>query len=130
MQKLVFPRGGYVELPASRRRYWSAVAASLAILAVGLIWRLRSFEMRFIWPAFAAVFAAVALASGLQEKIRPMVWFGVYLLCLAPLLWWIPGGNYERGSWLEVGVGLPVAVFGAIRLRSFLRANPIPVQNP
>jgi len=128
-ERLVFPRGGYVELPTPRRRYWSAIAASIAIVVVGLIWRLRSLEIRFIWPGFALVFAAIALAEGIQRKNRPAIWFGVYLLCLAPVLWWIPGGNYERGSWLEVAVGLPVAAFGAIRLRNFLKANPVPVEN-
>jgi branched-subunit amino acid transport protein len=127
--RLVFPRGGYVELPSRRRQYLSAIAASVAILVVGLIWGLRRFEIRFLWPALAVVAAVISLSEGVRQKMRPTVWFGVYLFCLAPVLWWIPGGNYERGSWLQVAVGLPVAGFGAIRLKRFLKANPMPLES-
>jgi hypothetical protein len=63
-----------------------------------------------------------------KQKNAPLVWLGVYFLCLAPLLWWIPipMNSYERMSCLEVGVGIPLAVAGAVRLPRFLKPNPKP----
>ena len=53
-----------------------------------------------------------------------MLWFGVYLLLLAPLLWWLPADNYKRGGVFQLAVGVPVALFGAMRLLKYLKTTP------
>ena len=59
-----------------------------------------------------------------------MMWFGIYVLCLAPLLWWLPVDNYERWAWSQVAVGIPIVIGGAIRFRRFRKANPMPLESP
>jgi hypothetical protein len=132
-QRIVFPRGGYVEprvQPASRFVYLFSFAAmvALAIFAIARPGHLPPLDSRFIPSAFAICFAILCLAGSWHQKHAPMMWFGVYFVGLATLLWWTPGNNYERMSVLEVGAGLPLAVAGALRLRSFLKVNPRPVE--
>jgi hypothetical protein len=135
-QRFVFPRGGYVEpLPRPEFRFtliaFFVVAAALTILASAWPGYLRSIQSRLIAPGFAVVGASICLLSGWKQKSAPLVWLGVYFLCLAPLLWWIPipMNSYERMSCLEVGVGIPLAVAGAVRLRRFLKTNPKPAES-
>ena len=132
-RRIVFPRGGYVEPRASPAFRFMRAASVAAVALVGIFamaWpgRLPHMESRVLEPGFAIAFAIICLASGWQQKSKSMMGFGAYLVGLAPLLWMMPGSDYERLSWLEVGVGAPLAVAGAIRLRSFLKANPKPVE--
>jgi hypothetical protein len=131
-QRIVFPRGGYVEprvRPALRFMFAAslAVAAALGILAIAWPGHQPHLDSRLIAPGFAIAMAILCLAAGWKQKSTSMVWFGIYLAGFAPLLWWMPGSNYERISWLQVGIGVPLAIAGAIRIRSFLKWNPIPV---
>jgi hypothetical protein len=132
-QRIVFPRGGYVEprvRPAIRFMFAAsvAVAAALGILAIAWPGHQPHLESKLIAPGGAIAFAILCLAAGWKQKSTPMMLFGVYMAGLAPLLWWMPVSNYERLSWLQVGAGAPQAVAGAVRLRNFLRANPTPVE--
>jgi hypothetical protein len=132
-QCIVFPRGGYVEprpRPALRFSFAAtiALAAALGILAIAWPGHQPHLESRLIAPGFAIAFAILSLAAGWKQKSTSMMWFGVYLVGVAQLLWWIPGSNYARMSWLQVIVGASLAMAGAVRLRSFLRANPRTVE--
>jgi hypothetical protein len=127
-ERLVFPRGGYVELP---RRSLSAVVAIVMFALVGFAgvlalsgYHLPKPDGKLLVPGFAVLFAGISLASGLRQRSSLQICFGVYLLCLAPLLWWLPVSSVERNGALEVLAGVPLAAGGAIRLRSFVRANP------
>jgi hypothetical protein len=131
-QRIVFPRGGYVQPlphPALRFMRVASFAAVVAVAIFAMTWpgRLPHAESRLIEPGFAMAFAIICMATGWQQKSRSIMGFGAYLVGLAPLLWILESG-YERGSWFEVGVGAPLAVAGEIRLRSFLKANPKPVE--
>jgi len=130
-QGVVFPRGGYVRPRGSGQTYLQAILiglAGLAYSALSDIWpRYRiGLESRLLWPAFAMLFAAICLASGQREKSASTMWFGAYMACLAPLLWWLPMNNYARSGAFELAVGAPLAVTGAFRLREFVRAHPMP----
>jgi hypothetical protein len=81
-------------------------------------------DQRLVVPGFAILFAAITLAYGWRDKSPLMISFGLYLLCLAPLLWWLPVSSVERGASLKVGAGAPLALGGAFILRRFLKANP------
>ena len=128
-RKFVFPRGGYVEL--RQRKLWgvpmaAAIGAVFGVSAGVLIWCWQAhLEDRLMFPAFAILWAGIFLAKSAREKSAAEAWFGVYLLVLAPVLWWIPAGNFDRSMWLFVALGLPMAVFGAIRLRNFVKAHPL-----
>lgn len=130
-QRIVFPRGGYVELwprPSVKVAIVAFVAglAVIAITPLGWLGHQPHMESRFEEPGFAIVAAIMCLVSGWKTKNTSMMGFGVYLAVIAPLLW-IPEHERERSAWLEVGVGAPLAVAGAIRLRRFLKANPRPM---
>ena len=132
-QRAVFPRGGYVE-PRPYRR--SRIFVWFMLFAAGfwglLTWPgyLSLIESRFFWPAFAMAAGAIGLVSGWRQRTPAMMWFGIYVLCLAPLLWWLPVDNYERWAWSQVAVGIPIVIGGAIRFRRFLKANPLPLESP
>jgi hypothetical protein len=122
-QKYVFPRGGYVQMPTPRTRYWVALPAVVAMTVVTLIWRMPRLDSPLLWPAFAILFAGICLSAGYRQRAPVTMWFGVYFVGLAALSWWLPGDNYQRSAYLEVAVGAPMSVYGAFRLRSFVRAN-------
>jgi hypothetical protein len=134
-RRVVFPRGGYV-VPVGRTRRWLYLGISAITVAIAVaIWafapstsghRLDFLESRLVWPGFAITFSAICLSGGLQQKSASKIYFGVYLACLAPLLWWLPVSTYEQSACLEVAAGAPLAIGGAVRLRRFLRANPTP----
>ena len=98
------------------------VAALILILIFGPM-RLPYMGSRFREPGLAIAFAVKCLAAGRQQKSTSRMVFGFYLAGLAPLLW-IPESSNERFAWLEVGLGAPAAVAGAIRPGNFLKANP------
>jgi hypothetical protein len=131
-RRILFPRGGYVAPLASGRSQRRLFFAVFALVAFG-IWafargralpRFNLPDSALIWPGFALVFAVICLYGGWQQKIAGMTSFGVYMACLAPLLWFLPGTDYERGACLQIAAGAPMAVAGALRLRRFLKANP------
>ena len=134
-QRIVFPRGGYVEprLNPALRFINVATLVAIAVLAIfAMAWpghlpHLPYLGSRFREPGFAIAFAIMCLGAGWQQKSTAMMGFGFYLAGLAPLLW-LPESRNERFAWLEVGIGVPLAVAGAVRLRRFLKANPRPVE--
>jgi hypothetical protein len=131
-KRYVYPRGGYVELRQRRMGgipIAGAIGAAVALFGTLFWWGRLDVEYRPTCPAFAVIFAAIAFTAGFREKSAPAAWFGVYLLVLAPVLWWIPGGLYDRFLWLAVAVGLPMAVFGAIRLWRFVKTHPLTGSN-
>jgi len=131
-QRIVFPRGGYVQprsRPAARSTFVACIAAVVALGIFTIVWRgqVPRLENRFVAPGFALAFAIICVASAWKQRSSPILLFGVYLACLAPILGRMPLSSYEGMSCLEVGVGVPLAAAGAIRLRNFMRANPRPI---
>jgi hypothetical protein len=131
-RKVIFPRGGYV-VPLGRPQ--RLLYFGLGLLIVIALWafaragpehRIDLLESRLVWPGFAILFAFICLSAVRQQKSASTVYFGVYLACLAPLLWWLPVSTYEQGACLQVGAGGPLAAAGGGRLIRFFRANPIP----
>jgi hypothetical protein len=123
-ERVVSTRGGYVEL---RRKWPQLTFALFGLVLVALLaplgW-LPSLDSRLVVPGFAIAFAGTTLGYAWRDKSSLLICFGVYLLCLAPFLWWLPVGEIERGDSLQVGAGAPLAVGGAFILRRFLNANP------
>jgi hypothetical protein len=130
-QKMVFPRGGYVE-PRGRKWTWLGAAlvaiTGLAYSVFGDRWPgfREALKSPLLWPAFLIVFAILSLDSAWRQKSALRLWFGVYMACLAPLVWLLRVNNYGRSGALMVAIGAPIAVAGALRLRRFVRLNPMP----
>jgi hypothetical protein len=124
--RVIAPRGGYVQ-PEDQfhPRNWVQIPVALAgeaaiILLLktvtGLDWGL------VIAPGFVLCLAGIILLIGRQLKRPRMRWFALYLALLAGTLLWARVG--PDMSWMWVGIGAPLAVLGAMRLRKFLKENP------
>jgi len=134
--RVVLPRGGYVEpwvpwwLPLLLLPIFLApLVLDYVLTANG---RPHDFSAyldndRLIVPGFAVWFAAGSLYEARKRKSSPLLAYGLYLMCLAPLTGWLPLSPTERFGLLQSGAGGPLAVFGAMRLRAFAKANPDPV---
>jgi hypothetical protein len=129
-RRIVFPRGGYVKPLGTRTRliFWPVLVGVAVLLWAVARRRGTQFlgDSALVWPGFAILFAVICLDGGRRQKSVPMLCFGIYLLCLAPLLWWLPVNEFARGGAFEVAAGAPLAVIGAVCLRRFLRTNPPP----
>jgi hypothetical protein len=131
-QRVVFPRGGYVVPRESPRVRILAMIAFSGIFLVWLFTRGGTHSLyagQQLWaPGFAIVFAAISAASARQGKSSLGYWFAAYLICLGAVLYQTQSGGYASMSWLQVGIGGPLAAYGAIRLRQFIGANPRPIE--
>jgi len=126
--RLIFPRGGYVQ-PQDRElgtREWIYMALTLA--GIGVLFLILKAVTTESWSelsgtVFAICFAVIIAGAGWTMKRPKMYWFAAYVLCLGALLFWLRL-PYTSMSALQLGIGAPMAVIGAIRLRKFLKANP------
>jgi len=132
--RITFPRTGYVALPKPSTTYRSSVfviAIALAgfMVAVGLGFQPTQADWLsgMAVPAFAGFFAVCLIASGLQYKQASMLWEGLLtLLFAAGLEWFTDLRGFKGLGILMVMVGISMAIIGAFRLRSFLKAHPRP----
>jgi hypothetical protein len=133
-RRMVFPRGGYVQLARPRGGFLAAagvlVFGALAFLVSLWPGARLSLDSRLIAPTFASLFAVVCFSTTWKERRSGALAFGLYLLCLAFVLWWMRGNSYEGMAMLAVAVGLPMAITGALRLRRYLKANPVEPETP
>lgn len=79
-------------------------------------------------PGFAAFLSLSVVALAWERKNRVGFCFAAYLIALTVALWWMKRGVSTELAWLEIGVGIPLAVYGVIRLRGFLKSHPEPVE--
>ena len=131
--RITFPRTGYVALPKRSTKYRMSgflIALAVGAVTVGLeVFRLSQTDWlsRMAVPAFAAVFAICLISGGLQYKQASMLWEGLLTLLFAAGL---EGFTDLRGikglGALMIMAGISMAIFGAFRLRRFLKANPKP----
>jgi hypothetical protein len=134
--RVVSPRGGYVEPVRPKWLLWFALLS--LFVPLGLVYAITpvgspppdvdSFDNFFslLAPGFAVLIGVLSLYHGRMRKM--LLLYGIYMLCLALLIWWLPLSAIERFGLLQSGAGGPLAVFGAMRLRAFLKANPEPVE--
>ena len=131
--RVVSPRGGYV-VPADPRWFlWVVLLAMILSLLLaytlapaGILHdRIGFIDHHLVAPGFAVLFGILSLYYGRMRMI-PLL-FCIYLMFLASLIWWLPISETEEFGLLQAGAGGPLAVFGVIRVRAFLKANPEPV---
>jgi len=135
--RVVSPRGGYVELEPSQPKWLLWIVLPTLLVSLLLVYALNPVGSppghslldndKLIVPGFAVLFGVISLYEGQKRKMSLLLAYGIYLICLAPLIWWLPLSATERFGLLKAGTGGPLAVFGTMRLRAFLKANPKPV---
>ena len=113
-----------VETTVSR---WSLLplAAFLALLVLKILGHAHSLDHRLMNPGYAALIGMIVLGQGWVQKNALLLFaFSAYLMFLALVQW--PGAAPMEPSMaiLSVGAGAPIAIAGAFRLRSVLKANP------
>jgi hypothetical protein len=132
--RITFPRTGYVALPKPSTKYRTSVFAITTALALALAIALTGFRSsQMDWlsamavPVSAGIFATCLIVGGLQYKQARMLWEGFLTLLFAAGLEGLTDLRGIKGvGALMVAVGISMAIFGALRLRSFLKANPRP----
>jgi hypothetical protein len=125
--RIVAPRGGYVE-PDDRFDPRNWIWIPMVLIGEAAIILLLRFVTRFdwgqvLWPGFAICLASIIAGLGRQIKRPGMYWFALYLLALGAVLLWARVG--PEMTWLSIGVGAPLTVLGTVRLRKFLKENPL-----
>lgn len=132
-QQVLLPRAGYAVPNTSLSGRGLLFIFFGAMALFGILWILfrlgqKSLDVyKFGGPAFAAFLALSVAILAWQKKSHPGYWYAAYLIVLSVVLWWTRPGALAGLAWLEMGAGLPFAIYGAIRLRQFLKANPAPV---
>ena len=128
-ERITFPRSGYVALPEPtrmRRIIGFAMVAVVGMVAMfGVAFTPVLSAQVAVVPLVAAVFAGLFLWSGVQYKRTSMLWQAFLALLFAVFSTRFANLSGVAGVLtLMVMIGIFMAIIGAFRLRSFLRANP------
>jgi hypothetical protein len=122
-ERITFPRSGYVALPEPTRR--SRILTFATVFVLGAAFTLVLSAHIVVVPIFAGFFAAIFLWGGVQYKQTSMLWEAILILIFAVVSVWFPSLNGAAGVLaLMVMIGTSMAIFGAFRLRGFLKSNP------
>jgi hypothetical protein len=126
-QMVVFPRAGYA---VPRHSPWIRVIKGLCLSSIVLVAMLargghRMPDLgRLSAPFFAVVFALLAVYTAWRGKGVLGYWFAIYLVCMGAVLWYLQPSAFAGMSWLQIGIGGPLAIYGGFRMRTFVGANP------
>jgi len=128
-EKYTFPRGGYVTLksPAPIARYLVATLAlvTAGILAFIVLTLAKGGLETHVAPIFGVLLSLAFLVAALRQRAP---YYGALAAVVLALGFGI--GALVTGwaglSWLFVATGLATAAMGLLRLRDFLRRNPLP----
>ncbi len=130
-QRVVMRRAGYAaprpSSPPLTLLFFILFGGVALVLLLFLFARKSADIFEFAAPGFAAFLALSIAILAWQRKSRVGYCFAAYLIIACAVLWWSRPGAFTALSWLEIGTGFPVAIYGAMRLRQFLKANPAPV---
>jgi len=124
----VFPRTGYVTFRRGKGQTWMVVAfgiASLGIALATLVWRSSIPDLsRIAGPVSALVMASCLLWGGVKYHFPHMNWLAAYSLLLGAATYFMDARSAGM-LWVMLGVGLALALAGAVRFRIFLKTRPI-----
>ncbi len=128
-RRLTFPRTGYVEWPEPGMLQW-IVPALLGAGVAAVIWVLArrigpgSLEA-LISPGVALLLALGFLCASVRQRLPHYLWSSAASLALA-LVFARMGPSLEHGLvCLFLALGALSLLLGTLRLRSFLRRNPV-----
>jgi hypothetical protein len=126
--RLIFPRTGYVVFRPAVSRIWIFVvfqgfAAVMAVAAV--FWRSRMPDLSRAWgPGFGLVFAACLLWGGIDYQLAQYIWLAGLSLVLGGATL-AAGAKIDGALWVMAGVGIAMALDGAMRMKRFVRTPPV-----
>jgi hypothetical protein len=124
----VFPRTGYVVFRPAKWRMGLIWGLGLGAAAIGLaatIWRSLLPDLSSVaGPVAAVVMAGCLLWGGIAYKYPHLNWLAAFTMLLGGVTY-VAGANGMGMLWVMLGVGMALAVSGALRFRAFLKTRPI-----
>jgi hypothetical protein len=126
--RITFPRAGYVEWKEPTRGHRLMVAA-IAVVTAGMltvvIARSRAEGIPGATaPALGVILSLAFLVSSLRQRAPHLLALAGVALALGLAFSALEIG-WEAANWLFITLGAATAGMGAVRLRSFLAANPL-----
>ncbi len=126
--RYTFPRTGYVEWKKPKMEHNLSAAllgfVVAAALGVGIAMSRANDLADFIAPATGILFSAGFLFAGRRFQLPMYVWLAGASLVIGGLLYPFHLGMQSL-HWLLIGVGAATTAAGFLRLRSFMKANPV-----
>jgi hypothetical protein len=126
--RITFPRTGYVEWKEPTRAHrlvGSVVAMTTAAAMVALIMRSRTEGLeQMAAPGLGVLLGLGFVGASLAQRAPHLLW----LAGVALVLGWAFGTlnmGWDAMNWMLIGLGMATALMGAIRLRVFLKQNPM-----
>jgi hypothetical protein len=124
----VFPRTGYVVFRRGKWETWMVWLFGTGALTIALaatIWRSLLPDLTSVaGPLCAGVWAGCFFWCGIAYKYPHTNWLAAFSLLLGGVTY--GAGAQAKGMlWVMLGVGMALALSGALRFRSFLRTRPI-----
>jgi hypothetical protein len=126
--RLIFPRTGYVVFRPAASRIWiliafQGLAAVMALAAV--FWRSRLPDLSHAWgPGLGLVFAACFLWGAITYRLPRYLWLAGFSMLLGGATF-VAGAKIDGALWVMTGVGVGMALDGALRMNRFLRTHPV-----
>lgn len=129
-QRLTFPRTGYVEWPEPRVTHKVLPALFGAGTAAGMVFVVRWADGRsletLVPPAMALLLALAFVVLSVRHGSLHFLWYSAASLVLALVFAWRNTGFHRSLPFIFLYLGALMALLGAIRLRAYMRRNPIP----
>lgn len=126
--RITFPRGGYVawKEPTRAARLASAgIAAVTAAALVGLIARSRAAGVeQIVVPGFGVLLSVGFVVASLKQRAPHLLVLAGVALMLG-LAFSVRSAGWDSMNWMLIAIGAASALVGAVRLRLFLRQNPL-----
>jgi hypothetical protein len=127
-QTFVVPRTGHVVYCHGRNKRWMIAACGLAAvgLAAGLaIWNSHVPDLRPVAGLITGLISGAGfLWAGVTYRFPHLNWIGVLSLLLG-IVTYLANASTVGMVWVLFGVGLAMAISGAVRFRTFLKTHPI-----
>ena len=127
-ERITFPRAGYVEWkePTRVQRLSAAgIAMATALVLAMLIMKSRTQGLENVAaPGMGVLLSLAFVVASIRERAPHYLPVAGVALALGLVLGAMKTG-WEAANWLFIAVGAVSALLGAVRLRSFIRDNPV-----
>jgi hypothetical protein len=124
----VFPRTGYVVFRPAKwrmRTVWALGIASLALAIAMTIWSSQLPDLRPMTGVIAgAGLAGCLLWGGITYHLPHLNWIGALSLAIG-IATYFADAKAAGMLWVLAGVGVALALSGALRFRTFLKTHPV-----
>jgi hypothetical protein len=126
--KLIFPRTGYVVFRPPKSWIWMmAIVLGLVVtiaLAAAFSWSLFDDIGRLLGTALALVMVGCFVSWGVTYRMPHFLWLGGWALVLG-IVAYILAPGIDGMLWEMIGIGVAMALSGAVRLKRFLKTHPV-----